>query len=446
MFEPDPGTMDGAALAELAQRRLTWADKGVPPELWDLTIVEAANRRVPLSRFPTPLLTLSAPGLAHNIATMATWCAERGLGLAPHGKTTMAPQLWADQLEAGAWAITVANLPQLAVARGFGVSRVLVANEILSPLGLRWIADQLAADPAARVICWVDDLRSVALMQSALSAYAPSLGEAYRPIDVLVEVGGVGGRTGVRDVETALEIARAVAAAPQLRLAGVGGYEGVVATDSDPASLAVVRDFLIMIRTAHEGITAAGLYPGEVEPIVTAGGSAYFDDVAAVLGPLRDGGVRVVLRSGAYLTHDDGHYRDLSPLGERPRTTGSTFVGALHAWVRVSSQPEPGLALIDGGKRDLPYDFGLPEVQLLRPRHRGGRPTPVTGLTITAVNDQHGFVRWDPAEPAPLTIGDELRLGISHPCTAFDKWTIIPVLDDPDAADPVVVDFVQTFF
>ena len=78
---------------------------------------------------------------------MARWCAERSLDLAPHGKTTMAPQLWAEQLAAGAWGITVANLPQLAVARGFGVSRVLVANAIVSPLSLRYVADQLAGRP-----------------------------------------------------------------------------------------------------------------------------------------------------------------------------------------------------------------------------------------------------------------------------------------------------------
>lgn len=445
MPEPDPGTIDAAALAELRGRRLTWVDKGMPPELWGRTVAEAAAQMLPLSRFPTPLLTLSAARLAHNVATLAAWCAERGIDLAPHGKTTMAPQLWAEQLAAGAWAITVANLPQLAVARGFGVSRVLVANEVLDPVALRWIADGLARDPGTRVLCWVDDLRGVALMEAALAAHAPSLGPAYRPLDVLVEVGGVGGRTGAREVASAVSVARALAEAPHLRLAGVGGYEGVVASGSDVASLATVRDFLGRIRTVHDRLTAAGLYEPGIEPVVTAGGSAYFDDVATALAPLTADGVRVVLRSGAYLTHDDGHYRQLSPLGERPRTTGPTLVSALHAWVRVSSQPEPGLALVDGGKRDLPYDLDLPEVQLRCSRH-GAAPEPLTGLTVTALNDQHGFVRWDPSLPAPVEVGDVVRLGISHPCTAFDKWTVIPVVDDPGAADPLVVDVVRTFF
>jgi D-serine deaminase-like pyridoxal phosphate-dependent protein len=446
MPEPDPATIDAEALAASAAEPLTWADKGVPPELWGLTAAEVTALRVPLSRFATPLLTLSAAAVRHNVATLASWCATRGLDLAPHGKTTMAPRLWADQLSAGAWAITLANLPQLAVARAYGVSRVLIANAIISPLSLRWIADQLAADDRAQVITWADDLRTVALMEQALAAYAPTLGDAYRPVDVLAELGGRGGRTGARDVTAAAEIARAIAEAPHLRLAGVGGYEAVLATDSDAESLAAVRAFLTSLRDVHRHVAAEGWYPPGLVPIVTAGGSAYFDDVAEVLGPLLAEGTRVVLRSGAYLTHDDGHYRHLSPLGEQPRTPGPRLVSALHGWVRVSSQPEPGLALVDGGKRDLPYDLGLPEVQLRRPREPGTAPERLDGVTITALNDQHGFVRWDPQRPAPIVIGDELRLGVSHPCTAFDKWKVIPVIDDPEAADPMVVDVVRTFF
>lgn len=446
MIERDPARIDAAALDALGSEVVGPADKGAPPELWGRTVADAAAARLPLSRFPTPLITLSAPGLRHNIATMADWCATRDLDLAPHGKTTMAPQLWADQLAAGAWAITVANLPQLAVARAYGVSRVLVANAIISPLTLRWIADELAADPGRQVICWADDARAVAMMEDALAAHAVSLGDQARPLDVLVELGGRGARTGARDVDTAMEVARAIAASAHLRLAGVGGYEGAIAGGRDDTDLAAVREFLTSLRRTHERLAEAELYPAGVVPVVTAGGSAYFDDVAHVVGPLSGSGVRVVLRSGAYVTHDDGHYRDLSPLGARPRTDGPGLVSAVHGWVRVSSQPEPGLALADGGKRDLPYDLELPRVQLRRPDDHRGVPESLTGVEVTALNDQHAFLNWDPAQPAPVRIGDELRLGLSHPCTAFDKWRLIPVVDDPDAADPVVVDYVRTFF
>jgi D-serine deaminase-like pyridoxal phosphate-dependent protein len=449
MSYPNRPTIDRAAVTALADVAVSWADKGLPPTTWGRPVREVAAAGLRLSQFPTPLLTLSAPAMQQNLQVLAEWCSERRLDLAPHGKTTMAPQLWADQLAAGAWAITLANLPQLAVARAFGVSRVMIANAIISPLTLSWIADQLAADHGFQLLTWADSVRTVDLMESALAGHAPSESAGYRPVDVLVEVGGAGGRTGARDVATAVAIGRAIAASRHLRLAGVAGYEGALSHGSDPASLAVVRAYLESLREAHRILTAEEIYPDGLEPVVTAGGSAYFDVVADVLAPLVTDGVRVVLRSGAYLAHDDGFYSHVSPLGEEPRTDGRRLHSAMHGWVRVSSQPEPGLALFDAGKRDLPFDEGLPQVQLRRGRDAAEGPVPLTGvagLTVTALNDQHGFVRFDPAAPSPVQIGDELRLGLSHPCTAFDKWRLIPVIDDPDAADPVVVDLVRTYF
>jgi D-serine deaminase-like pyridoxal phosphate-dependent protein len=41
-----------------------------------------------------------------------------------------------------------------------------------------------------------------------------------------------------------------------------------------------------------------------------------------------------------------------------------------------------------------------------------------------------------------VAVGSRLEFGISHPCTVFDKWQLIPVLDD----DGRVVDLIRTFF
>jgi len=438
-------TIDRAAVAALAEERLDWRHKGLPPSLWGRTVADVRRERPPLSVLPTPLLTLSRPVLDHNRHVVANWCADRGLALAPHGKTTMAPQLWAEQLDAGAWAITVANQFQLGVARAFGVSRVMVANSVVSPLGLRWIADELAAHPDVEIIVWADSVDTVALMEQALAEHADRVGPRP-PLPVLVERGGTGGRTGTRDLATSLEVARAVADADHLSLAGVAGYEGALAHEGDEASCRIVAAYLEDVAEVHERLADSGWYDEGREPVVTAGGSAYFDVVADVLGRLAGAGARVVLRSGAYIAHDDGFYRGISPLGAEPRSEGPRLRSAMHGWVRVTSQPEPGLALFDAGKRDLPFDEGLPEVQLRRPRRPGERPEALPGVTVTALNDQHGFLAFD-ADPEPaVRIGDELRLGLSHPCTAFDKWTVVPVLDDADADDPVVVDLVRTWF
>ncbi|GAB3488379.1 type III PLP-dependent enzyme domain-containing protein [Flexivirga lutea] len=437
--------MDRAAWERLSGERVDWQHKGMSPDFWGLTVAELRARRPRLSELPTPLLTLSRPALDHNIAALASWCADRGFDLAPHGKTTMAPALWQQQLDAGAWAITVANLPQLAVARAFGMPRVMVANAVISPLSLRWIVDELAAHPQDEIYVWADAVRTVQLMHEALEARAADAGPRP-PLRVLVERGGTGGRTGARDLRTALETAAAVADSPYLLLAGVAGYEGALAHTADDQAREVVASYLRDLAQVHQDLLDGGRYPEGITPVITAGGSAYFDVVDEVLRPFADAGARVVLRSGAYVVHDDGFYRGISPLGQHPRTAGPTLRAAMHGWVRVSSQPEPGLAIFDGGKRDLPFDEGLPEVQLLRPRTAGDQVTQLEGIEVTALNDQHGFLRFDADAAAPVRIGDELRLGLSHPCTALDKWVLVPVIDDADAEDPVVVDLLRTWF
>lgn len=440
-----PATMDRSAVTALAEERVDWRHKAIPPALWGKSIREVREQRPHLSELPTPLLTVSRPALKHNRDGLARWCAERGIDLAPHGKTTMAPQLWEEQLAAGAWGISVANQAQLAVARAYGVNRVMVANAVLSPITLRWIADELAATPDLEILVWADSVRAVELMGEALAAYAGN-GVPRNSLGVLVERGGAGGRTGTRDLRSSLDVAAAVESSPHLRLAGVAGYEGAFAHASDEQSRQVVRSYLRDLVEVHNQLDSAGHYDGVTEPVVSAGGSAYFDVVADELAGLTGTGTRVVLRSGAYLIHDDGFYRYISPLGSEPRTTGPQLVPAMHGWVRVSSQPEPGMALVDAGKRDLSFDEGLPEVQRRRPRAPGERPVTLSDITVTALNDQHAFLAFDRDAEPPVRIGDELRLGLSHPCTAFDKWTLIPVIDDPEAEDPEVVDLLRTWF
>ncbi|MWK35484.1 amino acid deaminase [Actinomadura sp. J1-007] len=426
-------SIDGGAVDALDEERLDWRFKAVPASAHGATVGEYRRARPPLSDFGTPLLTLDAGALEHNVRLMAAWTGDAGVRLAPHGKTTMAPALWRRQLDAGAWGITVANLPQLRVARAFGVARVQVANALLDPAGLAWLAGELDGDPDFRFVSWVDSARSVELMDEALRA-----ARAQRPVEVCVELGGPHGRTGVRDDREALAVADAVRKAPTLRLAGTAGYEGALAHDASADGRASVDAYLRRLAELHRRADF------EVDdPIVTAGGSSFFDQVVDVLGGL---GGELVLRSGAYIIHDDGFYRGISPFSRGTASAqgdgaggagGGRFRAGMHGWGRVISRPEPGLALLDTGKRDLPFDEGLPEPQLVR----GAGPGPVAGARVTALNDQHTFL-----EGAEVAVGDVVRLGLSHPCTALDKWTLIPVVDDAGAERPVVVDLIRTWF
>lgn len=408
-------TVDAAAIAALSDEVIDWRFKGLPTAWWGRTVgqVRDAGENPFAAGAVGPLCTIDAAALAHNTLTMATWCRDNGVELAPHGKTHMAPQLFARQAAADACAVTVASVSQAAVYRAFGVTPIVIANEVVDPAGLAWLARELDAHPQFEATCWVDSVRGVELMTTALEAAG-----ARRPIDVCVEVGQPGGRTGCRDADTVDAVARAAAASPRLRLVGVAGYEAVLGHAVTPDAYTGVRAYLGELRSAV--LRCRPLFE-TAEIVVTAGGSTYFDAVADVLTGWPAGlAVRTVLRSGCYLTHDDGLYGRTSPLR-------ATLRPALSVWAPIVSRPEPDLALALMGRRDVAFDQDLPVVR---------------GLdgAVTRLNDQHAFLRL--AAGARVDVGTWLEFGISHPCTVFDKWQLIPVLD----GERRVVDLVRTFF
>ncbi|MFF9767110.1 amino acid deaminase [Streptomyces sp. NPDC014636] len=418
-------------LARLAEERVDHRFKGLPADADGLTVAELAAQRRNLFRdgdgFTSPVLALSAERLEHNLALMETYTSRHGLAFAPHGKTSMAPQLFHRQIEHGAWGVTLAVPHQVRVARAFGVQRVFLANELVDAPALRWIAGELAADPEFRFVCYVDSVRGVELMDAALRG-------AARPVDVVVELGaGEAARTGVRTEAECAAVAEAVTAATTLRLVGVAGYEGEV-PKADPER---VRSYLRRLVALAAELDKGGRFEGVEEIVVSAGGSAWFDAVADVFAgiPELSAPVLKLLRSGAYVSHDDGHYRRLTPFARVPEE--GALEPAFRLWAQVVSRPASGQAFANAGKRDAAYDLDLPAAQVVR---RDGVERPATGVTVTGLSDQHTWLRTDPE--ADVEVGDWIGLGLSHPCTSFDKWQLIPVAE----ADGTVVDYIRTFF
>ncbi|MFD5270035.1 amino acid deaminase [Streptomyces sp. NPDC058335] len=422
----DPGT---EALARLAEERVDHRFKGLPPDADGLTVGELAAQRRNLftGGFSTPVLALSAERLDHNLRLMETYATRHGLAFAPHGKTSMAPRLFRRQIEHGAWGITLAVPHQVRVARAYGVQRVFLANELVDPAALRWTAAELAADPGFSFVCYVDSVRGVELMDATLRGTA-------RPLDVVVELAaGEGARTGVRTEAECAAVADAVAAAPALRLVGVAGYEGEV-PGADPER---VHAWLRRLVALAVDLDKAGRFAGVAEIVVSAGGSAWFDAVADVFAgiPELSAPVLKLLRSGAYVSHDDGHYRKITPFNRVPEE--GALEPAFRLWAQVVSRPSAEQAFVNAGKRDAAYDLDLPFAQVVR---RDGVERAAAGVEVTALSDQHAWLRTAP--DADLEVGDWVGLGLSHPCTSFDKWQLIPLAE----ADGTVVDYIRTFF
>ena len=378
--------------------------------------------------FMLPVMLLKESALRHNIDEMAALCGRTGFSLAPHAKTSMAPQLVQLQLAAGAWAITAATTWQVRLWRELGADRIILANELVEHASIDWVAAEMQRDPEFDFYCLVDSVTAVKGLDRAPG------------FKVLLELGFTGGRTGCRTEEQAIEVAQAIKVSSHVTLAGVEAFEGIIHGESLEASLESVDALLSRIRKLASELDSRGHFAKTDEIVLSAGGSAFFDRVIAGLGgPWQlSRPVRPVLRSGCYLTHDAVHYKAVTPFGSRLAGT-DPLAEAFEVWSVVLSTPEPGFALIGFGKRDVPYDMDLPV-----PRYvKRGREAPrrfVQAASIFNTNDQHAYLRLDAAED--LHVGDLVGCGISHPCTAFDKWRLIPLVDDSYR----VFDAVMTYF
>ena len=421
----------------LAASLLDATVKGMPGEAGEVPLGEVGARGWNLLRgdLPLPAAVLRHDRLLANSAWMTAFCQANGLSLAPHGKTTMAPQLFALQLAAGAWAITAATVQQLAVCRRFGVPRVLLANQPVGHAAVDACFAALEGEDAVELHCLADSVAGVAMLADGAGRTG-----ATRPLGVLVEVGAVGARTGARTRDEALAVARAVVAAPGLSLTGIECFEGVL---PDTAGVDALLDEVLSV--AH-GCATEGLFVSEGPIVLSAGGSAFYDRVGERLGPVRFGGREVlkVLRSGCYLTHDTLGYD--AAYGRILRETSlalppGRLEAALEVWAYVQSRPEPGRTILTMGKRDVSHDAGFPvPLRWFRPGAMT-EPEPMPrGHAVLALNDQHCHLG-TPGE-SPLAVGDMVAFGIGHPCTTFDKWGLLMVID----AEHTVVDAVRTFF
>ena len=424
-----------SALQALQDEPVTGREKGLPDVSLRFGDLGRQGWNILSGDLPLPLMVLKWADVEHNLRLMQDYCDQHGAWLSPHGKTSMAPQLYAAQLAAGAWAITLANIPQLQVARSFGIDRLVLANEAISDYDRRYLARELRAHPAFEPYVLVDSLAAVELLNRALEQDDPG-----RPLNVLVELGMPGGRCGARSVAETCALAEVVVSSGgRLRLAGVEGYEGIVSGATHAESQAAAVQFLRQLAEAVRAIRP--LAARQELFLVTAGGSIFFDLVVEHLGHQALPEAQLVLRSGGYVTHDAVHYAQTSPLGGRlgPSEPEAQLRPALEAWSVVLTRPEADLAILSMGKRDVPIDLDLP-VPLYRSRAHGAATPLGEGYRVFRINDQHAYLRLPSG--ADLQVGDLVGCGISHPCTAFDKWRVLLTVDEARN----VIGAVRTYF
>jgi D-serine dehydratase len=417
--------------------------KGIPAETapFDVASIAAQGWNVLREDMPLPVAVLKQPDLHHNSRWMKQFLEASGAQIAPHGKTTMSPELFDLQLSDGAWGLTLATAHQVQVARSFGYQRIFLANQLVGRAATMAMVAELKRDPSFEFYCLADSTSNVRALSRAVEAAGLA-----RPLNVLVEVGYVGGRTGCRSVDEAMAVAHAISDEKgKLVLAGVEGFEGLLHGKSGMDSKTLVDAFLDEIVAVAMCCEREKLF-GHTRPILSAGGSQYYDLVVEKFAAV---GLRerffVLLRSGCYLTHDSSLYRRaFEQLRERNPALAATDGGlrsSLEIWAYVQSRPEPKKAILNFGKRDASHDDPPVALSWYRPGWEMAGPSPIgVGYRVTRLNDQHCYLELPSA--SPLQVGDMLAFGISHPCLTFDKWRLLYVVDEKYD----VVSAVRTYF
>ena len=366
---------------------------------------------------PAAVINLSA--LDSNIRWMQNFANKAGVKLAPHGKTTMCPEIFKRQLQQGAWGLTLATAPQVAAAVAHGVRRVILANQLLGPRNMEIVAGILSS---AVFYCLVDSIDNVKML-------GEFFGGGNHRLNVLIEVGTEQGRTGCRNLDQVLELASFISQTAGLNLAGVEVYEGVV-QGNDPEN-EVERLLEQVVQTAEQLIESNLIDTGEI--ILTGAGSAWYDLVAGkFLADQLPDNVVPVIRPGSYAIHDAGMYHDFQKnvmhRCNAAREMDCKLQHCLEVWSYVQSIPEEGLAIIAMGKRDIGFSDGLPSPSL---HYRTSSNSPVqapANWKVTRMMDQHTFMHMD--EHAGLAVGDMISFSFSHPCLTCDKWRYFCVVNE----------------
>jgi len=403
--------------------------KGVPGAQGGLRIEDIGSRgwNVLAEDLPLPLAIIRQSALDHNIAWMQRLLAYSNAVEAPHGKTAMAPTLVQRQIDAGAWGVTVSSVFQAEVHWRNGIRRILIANQIVSKAAAEALAHLLAKDEELEIMVLVDSPAAVDRLTDLLSSQMLA-----RPLDVLLEVGVDGGRTGCTTVDLALETARKVhQSGSTLRLRGIEGYEGVIVDPDEPEQR--VRDFLDRLSNVARACMKENLI--EPEPMVfSAGGSVYID---LVLDWWRQNWAQsqsqLLVQTGSYVLCDGVIYPPvfrrmverspwIADLGEGPRP-------AIELWSYVQSRPSPTQATLTMGLRDSSDGSGLPVARSWFRLGQHTSPQPIgKGHTILELNDQHAILACP--EDTELQVGDMVMSDVCYPCGTTDKWRLLLEVDD----------------
>ena len=339
----------------------------------------------------TPCLILDLDALERNIIKMGNYTKAHGMRLRSHGKMHKSVDVQKLQESLGnAVGVCCQKVSEAeAFARG-GIRDILVSNQVRDPDKI----DRLARLPryGARITVCVDDAANVAELSVAAQKHGTTL-------ECLVEVDCGAGRCGVATTDEAVEIAKAIEAAPALTYAGIQAYQGAMQhLESYADRKARLDDAIALVKPIVAGLRAAGLTP----ELVSGGGtgSYYFESESGIYNELQCG-------SYAFMDADYGRINDK----DGQRIDHGEWENALFILTSVMSRAIPGQAVCDAGLKVQSLDSGLPVIH--------GR----NDVAYINASDEHGVIE---DKRGVLRINEKLKLVPGHcdPTCNLHDWYV----------------------
>ena len=355
----------------------------------------------------TPTLVLDLEVMEANIASMAEHARTHGYEVRPVAKIHKSLEVARRQVAAGGRGPCCATLAESEVMADGGISDVMLFTSVVTAPKL----ERLAALNAR-----AEGLIVVADEPSNVAQLAQTARRSGRSLRVLVDVEVGGGRTGIADERSAVELARLVAEADGLEYAGVQGYAGGHQSTVDygirrTRSLEVLQPLVSVVERLHE----EGLVPR-----IVSGGGTGSHDIDHELGLLTE------VQAGTYVFMDM-NYRNVIMRQDDPHPFGL----ALTVRATVISAAQPGFVVTDAGIKEVDVLFGIDHPLILR----GAPPD----ATYSVVGDDMGRIDFARSEDS-MAVGDVVELMPPHCYQAVVMYSHYHVVQGDELVDIWPVD------
>jgi len=288
---------------------------------------------------PTPALLLDLDAFEGNLALMAECVKGSGKSLRPHAKAHKCVEIARRQIAAGAIGVCVATVPEAELMSSAGIGGLLLTSPLADPL-------KMARAVATGAMVVVDHVDQVDWYNNAAQL-------ENRIADVLIDLDVGDHRTGASSTEQAIEIAKAIDQAGNLRFRGLQGYS---ISGSHTAGIAERRQvseaaFRCAIAT-RDVLTRLGF-----QTEILTGGSTGTWDIDTQLPEVTE------VQAGSYVLMDLAYGK-----------LGLPFRHALTVLTTVISANHGGFVTVDGGFKAFSTDrgYGPEAVSLPGSQYRWG--------------------------------------------------------------------------